>query len=743
MLDPDTRLASLVRVRQSGIRSINIERDLRQPSFAYQYVLTAQARRTLTRVLDSIDGVTQARAWTLTGPYGSGKSYFALFAMSLLGDVVSTAHQEAVARLEAADPLLFQRVRATIGRSGIHGLLPVPITGYRAPIQQVLVNGFSQALEPFRSNAAIDDLLNSGESLIDAGSRALVEWVDRLVCEVSQSIMGFSGVLLLLDEMGKLLEYAAAHPDTTDLYLLQELAEYANRSRQTPFLMMGILHQAFERYAVILDSATQREWAKVQGRFEDIAFQEPPDQQMRLLVNALEHVNGSFAPAGLTSYIDTAVAGGWLPPLMQPDEFVGLCQEAQPFHPTSLVALPYLFRRLAQNERSIFAYLASQEPFGFQEFLHSHSAQETIRLSHLFDYLVANFQGRLYASLRARPLTETLERVNNGHSLSPLTTDLMKTIGLLNWLGEISPFQATEARVFSAVRSSEYSDDEIRKALQSLQTRSYIVHRRFNDTYSVWQGSDVDIEQRLEEARQRLRGSFSLAETVQRYLPPRPIVASRHSYQTDAMRHFEVRYVDQALRDQLSLQPDAAASGMLLVCLPAGRAEAESFAQWAAESSLRNRSDVIVCVVERTMRLAELATELRCLQWVREHTPELRDDPVARRELRARVAMIENLIRNELDFLLASSRLAQPAANTWFYNGEQLASPQSLSHLLSSVCDELYPCTPRLWNELINRRTLSSQGAAARRNLIEAMLEKAGQATDIEGFPPKRRIYQS
>ena len=551
-------------------------------------------------------------------------------------------------------------------------------------------------------------------------------------------------MLLLLDEMGKPLEYAAAHPDTTDLFLLQELAEYANRSRQTPFLVMGILHQAFERYAVTLDGATQREWAKVQGRFEDIAFQEPPDQQMRLLVNTLEHVNGSLASSGLSSDIDTAVATGWLPPLMQPDEFIRLCREAQPFHPTSLVALPYLFRRLAQNERSIFAYLASQEPFGFQEFLHSRSAQETIRLSDLFDYLVANFQGRLYASLRARPLTETLERVNNGHSLSPLTTDLMKTIGLLNWLGEVSPFQATESRVFSAVRSPEYSDDAIRKALQSLQTRSYIVHRRFNATYSVWQGSDVDIEQRLEEARQRLSGSFSLAETVQRYLPPRPVVASRHSYQTGAMRYFEVRYVDQALFDQTSLQPDSAASGLVLICLPAGHAEAESFAHWAVESNQCQRSDIVVCVVERTVRLAELVSELRSLQWVREYTPDLRDDPVARRELRTRAAMIENLIRVELDVLLAPGQLSRRTANTWFHKGVKLSGMDSLSQFLSLLCDELYPGTPRLWNELINRRTLSSQGAGARRNLIEAMLTKADQERlGIKGYPPERSMYES
>ena len=45
---------------------------------------------------------------------------------------------------------------------------------------------------------------------------------------------------------------------------------------------------------------------------------------------------------------------------------------------TRLVALVLgpLFRQLAQNERSLFAFVASSEPFGFQEFLREQTAQD-------------------------------------------------------------------------------------------------------------------------------------------------------------------------------------------------------------------------------------------------------------------------------------------------------------------------------------------------------------------------------
>jgi len=91
-------LAAFVRIRQSGVRSVNVEQDLRQTKIAEGYVLTAQARRSMARILESVDSAAPQRAWTLTGPYGSGKSYFGLFLMNLLG-VSSPAHLHTLEQL--------------------------------------------------------------------------------------------------------------------------------------------------------------------------------------------------------------------------------------------------------------------------------------------------------------------------------------------------------------------------------------------------------------------------------------------------------------------------------------------------------------------------------------------------------------------------------------------------------------------------------------------------------------------
>ncbi len=742
-------LRSIIQIKQSGLRSVNVEQDISSKTILEGYVLTAQARSSLSRMLDRFEGNTASRSWTLTGPYGSGKSFFGLFLMNLMGKS-QFAHQKVMKQIRSIDAPLSDQVKHVLNHGSTEGLLPVPISGYRASLQECLKHGLKQSLKHFEKDGQIKPLLHELDNWTsETESRAIIRWIKLLIEKISQKKYGYLGMLLVFDEMGKPLEFASAHPDQTDIYLLQELAEFANRSGDTPFVFVGILHQAFEHYATFLDLKTQREWSKVQGRFEDIAFQEPPAQQMHLLINAIDHQNPNILkkliPTLKANALDSSKSG-WRPPTMKNSEFVELVQQAYPFHPTSLVAMPYFFRRLAQNERSMFAYLASHEPAGFQEFLDSNQIGVFLRLPELFDYLSINFQGRLYTSGRGRAITEAMERLSSATNLTTLEIRILKTIGMLNWLTENSHLEANESCILSAMRAPDCNDRNIRKALENLQSRSLIVYRRYNRTYNIWQGSDVDIEDRLQQAQQQLSGAFSLAEAVQKYLSPRPVVARRHSFVKGTLRYFEVRYVDSYIRDQVTLEPAAGASGLVFLCLPANPSENKGFTQWAKSDLISGREDIVVGIAEHTSRLSELLHELRLLHWVKEHTPELRDDSVARRELRTRINAIETLIQNDLDRTLSPYRLSQAKGCTWLVNGKQIKgrSEAGLSQMLSEICDRVYSESPIVRNEIINRRSLSSQGAAARRNLLQAMFDHPASANlDIEGFPPERSIYES
>ncbi len=78
------KLSEYVTVSPRFSRSINLERDLLSEVAVNGYVLTATGLDYITQIANALEKPSTGTAWTLTGPYGTGKSAFALYLTRLL-----------------------------------------------------------------------------------------------------------------------------------------------------------------------------------------------------------------------------------------------------------------------------------------------------------------------------------------------------------------------------------------------------------------------------------------------------------------------------------------------------------------------------------------------------------------------------------------------------------------------------------------------------------------------------------
>lgn len=749
-------LSDYVEVKGRFRRSIHLEKDYVTTDQNEGYIVTPTAREALRRLTEGMGNGSPFRAWTLTGPYGVGKSAFAVFLTRLLCAAGKQGLQ-ARTQIEQADPLLTGHLRALglFGRDSKR-FLPVLATARRTSASRCLAEGIVASATATNNRSIKASVRHLREELLS--HRNGQPWDTRQVVAAVSSLSeaataaGYQGVLLIVDELGKLFEYTARYPQKGDVFVLQELAEQAARSSSNPIVLVGLLHQSFQEYGLHLDLATRREWAKIQGRFEDIAFLEPAEQVMRMISQAIcwHGREKNYGRPGFASEVAAAAAkAGVAPPAMQSSEFEAMAAAAYPLHPVTLVALPFVFRRFAQNERSLFSYLSSMEPYGFQEFIKTHALTSdnppAVRLSDLFDYFTRSFGSGLYRhphALRWMEAADILERRDN---LSPLQRDVVKAIGVLNALGEFCHLNATEDVVSLAISDTPKPNTQLRAALESLKDASIVIFRKFNKAYRIWEGSDVDIEERIAEGERKIRQGLNLADSVKRYVPSRPLVARRHSFETGALRYFTVEYIDnpQTLSSHLDTS-DSGADGKVLVCLAESPLIGEEFRTLARQE--RHRANVLFAVPQLIGELRAAVTELGALKWAWDNTPELRDDRVARREMSLRIAEADQMLQRNLDGLLDPRDEPAGSGCLWIHNGEEVTvhSPRDVSQLLSNVCDAVYDKTPRIRNELITRRSLSSAAAAARRNLIDRMLSHHGEeALGLEGYPPERSMYES
>lgn len=739
-----TLLINQVIVNHSTARSVNIEYDIHNDKMLENYLMTPQVRQAISRIFSGIRN-NSSTAWTLTGPYGSGKSFFSLFLARLLASLDDN-QSLAKNKLRDTDPILFEQVEEII--NGTSGYFLITITGFRASLEECIFVGIKHAIQNSGDKSLINWLENTKNSNIhingygEGKEKRLINLIDELTGLLSTTEIKYKGLLFLFDEMGKALEQASFHKQANDIYLLQEISEHTSRKKN---LFIGILHQSFERYAYLLDNATQREWAKVQGRFEDIPFQEPPVQQLRLLQRTLSYSDLGDYENVIRKNAEKAAEVGWKPSLMDVNEFSEIAQKVYPLHPSTFSVLPYFFRRLAQNERSIFAFLTSLEPFGFQDFISQNYTKTYFRLPDLFDYLLSNYQGRIYNSGRGRILSEASDRLETINNLSELDIKIIKTIALLNWMSEITNINATQTLILSALVEPTTPENAINNALYKLKNQSVIVFRRFNQSYMIWQGSDVDLDERISEGYNLLTGKISIARSLEKYLPPRPLVARKHSYQTGTLRYFEIRYVDIFNLNVVNAQPNQGSSGIFFICLPAKLSEVDDFINWAKSPSVKSMKNIVIGITNKAIQMAELIQELAVLNWVKEETSELRDDPVARRELRMRISNVENLISLELEKSLNIQKISTITTNQFFHRGLEIdTSSKSLVQILSDILDENYHYSPIILNEIINRNKLSTQAAMARKVIIHSIIENSHlDHFGYEGYPPERSIYEN
>ena len=142
-----TMLATQIRPRDRYLRAANLESHEEQ---AEHYIPTSRALEVLRRLVHSMEDSTVGRSWSLTGPYGAGKSSFALFLRTLLGPPGDLRQAAERALGDADETLLKELVAARSSLGAEDGFVLATTTCQQEPVAdsllRALVIGTQRAL---------------------------------------------------------------------------------------------------------------------------------------------------------------------------------------------------------------------------------------------------------------------------------------------------------------------------------------------------------------------------------------------------------------------------------------------------------------------------------------------------------------------------------------------------------------------------------------------------------------------
>jgi hypothetical protein len=708
------KVSDLMRINPHFRRSVQIELDFADPGSTKSYVATEFVQNAFDRLSHAFADSSTARSWRITGDYGSGKSAF----------VLNLA--KAACGLEREIP---KGLRGKIKAS----LQPVFVTGEREPLHASIGKAILQQWRGGRNRS------------IPTNSAELIELVET-AHKHSQS-----GILLILDELGKNLEYAMMSPESSDVYVLQRLAELASRSGKKPLVVIAILHMGVGSYTTELDTNSRREWDKVAGRFDELPFLHPFEQTVQLCAEAIglqlhelhqaQQKLVTEANASMKWAVNEGLFGS-----ASLQTLLGAAPRIFPLHPVTLPPLVELFHRLGQNERSLFSFLSGHEPAALQEVAALEIEKARFyRLYDLYDFTRKNIVHTLTNGRAAhwRIIESVVRRADNA-----IESAILKTIGILNLIDD-PDMPATRDLVLNAMGRDKATETAINKCIERLKSNKLLYERGSIRSLALWPHSSVHLDDAYEDARAAMGENQEPMRVISSRLNPRQIVARRHYVQTGNLRHFELQFHPacdfEKIKQAGPQVRDGRADGFVIVLLPENDREYRATLKQLKDPESNLGKNVLIGILNRPPReLLGKCCHLATLQHIQATVKELAADEFARRELRSQIRLASQDLDDSVDEIVA---LGGNYEVDWFRDGQlERIDSSGLGATLSTISDKVYDQCPIITNELINRRITSSAASRARTALIEAIAthpEKEVLGMDDSKNPPEMAIYLS
>ena len=341
-------------------RSINLKYDLMSEEYIDFYIPTPQSAVAFNETANAFLSAQHQRAYIFVGSYGVGKSIFAVTLAALLAGQKNTKPTlgKFVGKISDAYPDYSTQVLKLYNHN--KKFLPVVLSGDEGTLAQALTVSLIQSLRRFDINditiptiyqAVLDkveqwqinyfDVYEHLREILEKEYRITLEQFKnnikqldyesyRLLCklhirlaagaefdymynqspivlfeQVAQAVKlyGYSGIVIIYDEFGRFLDGLIGKPMDQEVQLLQELAEFCNRTSDPIIHFIAITHKVMTQYAQGLNDEVRIEWQRIEGRFKTLSLSVDTIISYHLLEEALRHIN-QFYKSNITKFLD-------------------------------------------------------------------------------------------------------------------------------------------------------------------------------------------------------------------------------------------------------------------------------------------------------------------------------------------------------------------------------------------------------------------------------------------------------
>lgn len=787
--------------------SVNIKYDLNDEEKIINYIPLSQHVRVIKDLLLSLRPESTQRARIISGSYGTGKSHLGVTLLSLLSKVFPPeTYVELIKKIRNVCPETAEMVDWQIRRG--KKFLPVILTGGEQTVVQSLLNGLERSLKehglehlmPRTSMKAALEQIEIWRGNYPTAYRELEEYLERggknveqlryelehqdeesyslflqaytqithgahfnpmLMSEpadVYRYVAGnlpppYGGIIVVFDEFGRYLENQWSAGRRVNLQPLQDFAEACNTSGSLNLHLILITHKQISQYAAKHSHELFNEWKKVEGRFKGIEIITQPAKVYELMSQVIikeQDYWEDFCRRHEEAFRALAQK------ICKTRLFAELSLEAFeeyilngvfPLHPVTAFCLPRLSQLVAQNERTVFTFLAARDYHALSSFLAATSSDQfkLLTVDWLFDYFESQLKGSDSDERVRHVWVQATGAINRLSGDMVLETKLIKALAVIKIINLPSVLPATAEMLYLAFEGSGYSLEEVTKALRRLLNSKIVFEGLSSGIMEFIEPAEIDISAELSLLIPKRQHLFEPISYLNHYFRPQPVLAKGYNDAYAMTRYFTCLYIqdqDPVRYARECLERELMRDGFIFYLCPVHHRPLKELVGVLKQAGV-DRAVFVVPLHYSDDEIEELFTLLRRLDALRVMERELEGRAhveADRQELLLWLAETEKSIKTLL------SRLYAPSNTVVVFQGktERLATRLDLSKIVSGICATVYTKTPVMNNEMINKHQLTKPIATARKKLVDGLLRPYLKPNlGLSGNGPEIAIFRS
>lgn len=576
--------------------SVNLELDLGKETKINEYIPTTDICDVLKKYVSAVLGSSKAKATTLIGPYGKGKSFLLLILSYIFSkNKNSKCWVNLTNKIKDIDENLYEMLIKVKQKNII--LLPVIINSNYDNITQSFQIALNEALKREEMNDIIpasayeicinlldkwlsketvrEEILQKCLEVNNLNIKKLKKGLEsyspiaykqfealyncvniglefnplvnndivKTYSDVTASITkyGYSGLFIIFDEFSKFLESNSSNI-MKNLKIVQDMAELAARSNEKNQIhFCCVAHKSLSLYKS--DKKTNLSvdsFKTVEGRFKEIKFNRSLEENYQIISSAIIKTNNAENEINRVLNANHDWYKRVLKLSLFNDEFAKkiLFYGCFPLNPLTVYSLIQISEYAAQNERTLFTFISDTDDDSFNSFIHSKN-EGLFNVDKIYDYFSDILQKEETNSIRNiwYRAESTLSKLEDSNERK-----IIKALSIILMINNFDVFPSNEEVISLA---TEIDLQETTKIINSLIERHYLRKNILNHLLSFALSNTKQINEAVELNKKTKFKNIKYDEVVNLINERKFILPRRYNEENKITRFFKVIFLSE------------------------------------------------------------------------------------------------------------------------------------------------------------------------------------------------------